>query len=272
MPQARHTADDRPARVGASRARALEVLQDAGQPLGVQEVAELMDLHPNTARVHLDALVGAGLATRDREERDTPGRPRTVYAAAPGEAPLGQRNYRLLSEILTSLLAASLPQPGRASLEAGRAWGRYLSQRPVPFQQVDTEETVDQLLGVLSEIGFDPERDDQPDDQHDDTGQRIRLRHCPFREVAKEHRDVVCAIHLGLMQGALSEMESPLTADRLDPFVEPALCVAHLAPARDGGPAPTELPTPTARPATSSAAAARPGSSVPEAPSVPEAL
>lgn len=222
--QAPRPTDDRPVPLGASRARTLEVLQDAGRPLGVQEVADLVDLHPNTARVHLDALVDAGLASREREERDTPGRPRTVYAAAPGEAQVGQRNYRLLSEILTSMLSATLPQPGRASLEAGRAWGRYLSQRPVPFQEVDAEETVDRLLGVLAEIGFDPERSA-------DAKELVRLRHCPFREVAKEHRDVVCAIHLGLMQGALSEMESPLTADRLDPFVEPALCVAHLAPA-----------------------------------------
>jgi predicted ArsR family transcriptional regulator len=56
----------------------------------------------------------------------------------------------------------------------------------------------------------------------------IWLRHCPFREVAEAHRDVVCAVHLGLMQGALAEMRAPLTADRLEPFVEPSLCVARL--------------------------------------------
>jgi hypothetical protein len=33
------------------------------------------------------------------------------------------------------------------------------------------------------------------------------------------------------MQGALTAMRAPVTVDRLDPFVEPDLCVAHLAPA-----------------------------------------
>ncbi|HET7303997.1 MAG TPA: helix-turn-helix domain-containing protein [Segeticoccus sp.] len=227
MQPQRRPVEDVPA-LGASRTRTLEVLQDAGRPLGVQEVAELMDLHPNTARVHLDALVGAGLASREAEERSSPGRPRTVYAATPGDRQVGQRNYRLLSEILTSLLGAALPQPGQASLEAGRAWGRYLSQRPAPFRQPDAEDTLAQLMRVLAEIGFQPERSGPVEEP------QIRLRHCPFREVARDHQDVVCAIHLGLLQGALTEMQSPLVADRIEPFVEPALCLAHLSARADG--------------------------------------
>ena len=49
------------------------------------------------------------------------------------------------------------------------------------------------------------------------------------REVA----DVVCAVHLGIMQGVLAELRSPaVTATRLEPFVEPHGCVAHLGKAR----------------------------------------
>jgi predicted ArsR family transcriptional regulator len=58
---------------------------------------------------------------------------------------------------------------------------------------------------------------------------QIRLHHCPFREVAVDHRDVVCAIHLGLMQGLLAELDAPVDAERLEPFVEPTLCIAHLS-------------------------------------------
>jgi predicted ArsR family transcriptional regulator len=46
--------------------------------------------------------------------------------------------------------------------------------------------------------------------------------------VAGEHRDVVCAVHLGLMQGALAELRAPFTAARLKPFVGPSLCVATM--------------------------------------------
>ncbi|MFF0644042.1 hypothetical protein ACFYVV_10585 [Streptomyces tendae] len=57
----------------------------------------------------------------------------------------------------------------------------------------------------------------------------VPLRHCPFREGAEEHRDTVCSLHLGLIRGALKEVPAPLGVDRLDPFVEPSLCLAHLS-------------------------------------------
>ena len=51
----------------------------------------------------------------------------------------------------------------------------------------------------------------------------------PFREVAQNHQDVVCQLHLGLMQGALAQMRAPVTTDQLQPFAEPSPCIANLA-------------------------------------------
>jgi predicted ArsR family transcriptional regulator len=58
----------------------------------------------------------------------------------------------------------------------------------------------------------------------------IPLRHCAFREVAERHGEVVCSLHLGLMRGVLAESRAPLVAERLDPFVDTSLCLAHLSP------------------------------------------
>ena len=60
---------------------------------------------------------------------------------------------------------------------------------------------------------------------------RIGLRRCPFLEVAAVRSAVVCPVHLGLMQGALETWGAPVTVDHLEPFAEPDLCLAHLAPA-----------------------------------------
>jgi len=46
--------------------------------------------------------------------------------------------------------------------------------------------------------------------------------------VAEEHREIVCGVHLGLMRGVLAEQSAPVAAERLEPFVEPNLCIAHL--------------------------------------------
>jgi predicted ArsR family transcriptional regulator len=59
-------------------------------------------------------------------------------------------------------------------------------------------------------------------------GSVIRLRHCPFLEVATAHPEVVCSVHLGVMQGVLAEQRAPVEAGDLQPFVEPSLCLARL--------------------------------------------
>ena len=72
--------------LGGSRSRVLEVLQDAGTQLNVNEMAAKMGLHTNTVRLHLDALVAAGLADSEAEKRDLRGRPRKLYSAIANSA------------------------------------------------------------------------------------------------------------------------------------------------------------------------------------------
>jgi predicted ArsR family transcriptional regulator len=208
--------------LGASRARVLDLLRAAEDPLGVAQIAERTGLHPNTARFHLDGLVTAGLAVREVEERTQPGRPRMVYRACAQDVAAGQRSYQLLATMLTSLVAGAVPEPARTAVEAGREWGRYLADRPAPFQRVDAADGIQRLSSVLANAGFAPGAVADPNDPV------IPLRHCPFREIALQHGDVVCSLHLGLMQGILAEVRAPVTADRLDRFVEPSLCLAHL--------------------------------------------
>ena len=216
-------APDAGAPLGQSRARVLDLLRAAGSPAGVRDIADQAGLHPNTARFHLDALVDAGLAARAPKERTTPGRPSMAYRAVAGGEPAGRRRYRLLAEMLTSLIAGMLPKPGEAAGEAGREWGRYLTEQPPPYQRLDAGKAVERLTATMAEIGFAPEA------VTDGTQYQLRLRQCPFREVAENHQDVVCQLHLGLMQGALAQMRAPVTADRLQPFAEPSLCIAYLA-------------------------------------------
>jgi predicted ArsR family transcriptional regulator len=215
------TLADQPAELPARgrRTEVLALLREADQPLSVAEVAESMGLHLNTARFHLDGLVEDGLAERTAEPRETPGRPRILYSA---EGPsLGPRSYELLAEMLTGFVA-SLDDPGPATVALGQAWGRHLVERAAPSERIDAAEAVNRLDRLLDAVGF------QPDTRETESGVEVRLRRCPFREVAEKHTDVVCAIHLGLMQGALDELDAPVTATSLQPFVTPHLCVAHL--------------------------------------------
>jgi predicted ArsR family transcriptional regulator len=210
------------ARLGASRARVLDVLRAARGPLGVQEIASQAGLHPNTARFHLDALVQAGLASRERQRRESLGRPSMAYSATGEDGPAGHRRYRLLAEMLTSMIAAVMPQPGEAAAEAGREWGRYLTGQLPPYERLDAREAIERLRATMEDVGFAPEL------AVDGSRYRLLLRQCPFREVAERHQDVVCAVHLGLMQGALAQLRTPVTVGRLQPFAEVGGCTAEL--------------------------------------------
>lgn len=212
--------------LGRSRTEVLELLRTADGPLGVRDVAQRTGLHPNTARFHLEALVEAALAVRETEDRETPGRPRIGYRAV-ADGPAGRRRYRLLAEMLTSMVAATMADPGDAAEAAGREWGAYLAEQPPPYQRLTAAEAIAKLTAIMEEMGFAPREQAGDDGQY-----RLSLRQCPFREVAQLHRNVICSLHLGLMRGALARMRAPVTADRLEPFVEPTVCVASLT-ARD---------------------------------------
>lgn len=209
----------------SSRRRAvLEAVRAAEGPVGVAEVAGRLGVHPNTVRFHLDALAAHGHVERSVEEPSGPGRPRTVYATGAGMDRGGVRRYRLLSRILLGQLASTGPDAEAAATDAGRAWGRYLVEQVPPFRRPTAEEAVARVGSMLADLGFDPQlpADGAPPD-------RVRLRHCPFLELAEEYGTIVCPLHLGLMQGALAELDAPVEATRLEPFAEPGACVAHLA-------------------------------------------
>ncbi|WP_030421809.1 helix-turn-helix domain-containing protein [Streptomyces sp. SCSIO 75703] len=206
------------------RRAVLDALRESPAPQGVTEVAERLGVHPNTVRFHLDALVSRGRVERTAERPSGPGRPRTVYAARRGMDRGGARRYQLLARMLLGRLAAEGPGAGAAAVEAGRDWGRYLVEQFPPSRPPTAGEAAGRLTAMLDDLGFAPrlgEEDGRPD--------RVWLRHCPFLELAEEHGEIVCPLHLGLMQGALAELDAPLAATRLEPFAEPDACLAHLA-------------------------------------------
>ena len=140
---------DRPAAesgLGERRAQVLAALRSCDDPLSAAEVAEATELHLNTARLHLDALVETGLAKRVREPRQKPGRPRVLYSSS-GEVP-GPRSYRLLAEILTGMVTA-LGGGNDAAVETGIAWGRHLVQRPRPSRPVEAPQSRPSVMTMI---------------------------------------------------------------------------------------------------------------------------
>jgi predicted ArsR family transcriptional regulator len=210
----------------ASRTRILNLLRSSTTPLDVEHIAMRSSLHSNTVRFHLRVLVNAGLAWCRTDPQGCTGRPRLVYTAATAgcgsEQPDG---FRLLADIFASYLATSSTRPARQAEEAGQAFARRQHLPTPPAAGVSADESVRQVIALLTELGFEPEPELLPDGQD----LQLRLRACPFHALASKYQEVVCAMHLGLLRGILAQLDAPVTARRLRPFVEPHLCVAHLS-------------------------------------------
>lgn len=208
------------------RARLLEVLRD-DPDLDTAELAQRLDLHVNTVRTHLGVLEEAGLVEPVTEERDRPGRPRLLYRAVAEDqqpdAVSDDRGYRFLAAILASYLGAASEDPTSAAEQAGRAWGGFVIDKPAPFTRLEPTQAIDRLVAMLHDRGFEPDIENRDADEP-----RILLRRCPFLDVAREHQDVVCSIHLGLMRGALEQLGVDVDAHDLIPWAQPDVCISHL--------------------------------------------
>lgn len=216
-------------------------LQDGRGPATATEVADALGLHVNTARFHLEALAESGLASRQREDRVVPGRPKVRYLSASDAPPAGRRSYRLLAEILAAHLDATATDPERPAIEAGERFGRLaarssLDNRPetpetpeIPgVREARLEDATRVVVETLSAMGFPSVATTEP------TGIRLDIGQCPFLELAEArrpgpgHLGVVCAVHRGLMQGLLDESDSALRVGSLEPLVAPDHCIARL--------------------------------------------
>ena len=78
--------------------------------------------------------------------------------------------------------------------------------------------------------------DSRPSSEIAGPRRQIGLRHCPFLDLIADQARVICPVHLGLMQGVMSALGASETVERLDPFAEPDLCLAHLGPVPAGRP------------------------------------
>lgn len=213
-----------------SRARILAELADAG-PLDARELAGRVDLHVNTVRVHVNALADAGLVESETLPPQGRGRPRVAYRATAAAGDDGGRRYRLLAEILTALVVRVGPEADAQLEGIGEVWGHDLVDAPPPHAEVSDEQAVGRLLALLDDVGFQPRLEQRA------RGRRILMRPCPFLELARAHRDVICPIHLGLMRGALAELGARTRLTTLEPFVRPDVCVARLVDGPGGAPA-----------------------------------
>jgi predicted ArsR family transcriptional regulator len=222
------------------RRRLYEVVCERAEPVGRDEAAAAAEVGRALAVYHLDKLVEAGLLTASYQRppgRSGPGagRPAKLYMRSDREfaVTVPPREYELAARLLVQAVEADPSGNSRAALlEAARRLGAELGGRFRPGVAdwlgiagragVAGRDGVEDLDGVaalgeaLSGNGYEPRRGEDG---------VIRLRNCPFHQLAERHRDVVCGMNLGLIEGIVAG----LGAEGLRPVLDPQpghCCVA----------------------------------------------
>jgi predicted ArsR family transcriptional regulator len=190
----------------------------AARPVSVREMSRRLSLHPNTLRPHLRRLEEAGLVSRELRKTASVGRPQTLYSVQEPKNDQG-RDYRLLAEMLAGLVTGKR-QLQQAS-ELARQWGAYLvAQRaPKPGIRLPARRNLALLQESMSQAGFEPRfrRLAGP-------AVEVTFRTCPFRDLTDDHRDLVCTLHRGLVEGMLEGLKPPLALKQFQPFAERGIC------------------------------------------------
>jgi predicted ArsR family transcriptional regulator len=160
-------------------------------PLATADIAETLGLHANTVRPHLERMRDVGLLDVTTEVRSGVGRPQHLYSLVAGAPSLGLEPppFPMLARMLLRL-AASAAISSEDAADVGRDQGRA----DAPAR---TESCLEALVAELDELGFDPTVAGTDDGEC----AVVAFAHCPFRELAEEHPDLVCALHRGLVEG-----------------------------------------------------------------------
>lgn len=178
------------------RRRLYEYVVTQGREVGRNEAAEAAGIARTLAAHHLDRLTEVGLlesGSRRLSGRSGPGagRPAKVYTRAQAElsVSLPARDYRTAA----ALLAEAAEQAG---LDAGvcaaaRRRGEALRGSAAPCGGLE------EAMEMLAARGYEPHLEGA----EDAAASVVRMRNCPFHDVAERFPPLVCGMNLALLEG-----------------------------------------------------------------------
>ncbi len=173
-------------------------------------------LHPNTLREHLRSLESRGSVRRHRAEPSGRGRPAWLYESTGTSTASRAAEYAGLATALASVIARHSPDPRSEALEAGQSWGHTLARAKGPTTGRGAASIRRTVVGLLADLGFAPEPSA--------LATSVRLTRCPLLDAARAEPEIVCGVHLGIVQGALKEWGAGSQEADLLPFSEPGAC------------------------------------------------
>jgi predicted ArsR family transcriptional regulator len=196
------------------RARLYDVVSASSAPMGRDEAAAGAGIGRPLAAYHLDKLVELGLLTATYQRpagRSGPGagRPAKLYARSGREFAVAvpPREYELAARLLA--VAVQSDTSGRSSEALRDTARRYGAGLASGGQAAATGGAASRgVEAALRQHGFEPWRA---------ADGAVRLRNCPFHQLAAQHPALVCGMNLALIEGLINGSGASDLHPELDP-------------------------------------------------------
>jgi predicted ArsR family transcriptional regulator len=198
-------------------------VREAGEPVSRDQAARAVGVSRSLAAFHLDRLADAGLLDveyrrlTERTGRGA-GRPAKLYRQAETRlaVSLPPTAYELAGEVLIEALRSgrAAETPEAAVRRSARGVGARLADELRP--ELGRSAGMARVRRAVELMGFEPERATGP----------VRLRNCPFHELARRHPGLVC----GMNESFLGALADRLAGDavRADAYAEEGYCCVLL--------------------------------------------
>lgn len=205
------------------------------RPLATADIAESLALHANTVRPHLERMRDAGLLAVAVGGRGDVGRPQHRYSIAADAPSLGLEppTMPVLARMVLAMAKRLDANPDDAAAvghDEGRMRARPYANAPstlealvsdldrLGFDPVVTDAdsaiagadvtvtATDVGVAATEAIGFDEASDATLGDGLNDGAAIVAFANCPFADLAREHPELVCGLHRGLVTGFVAQM------------------------------------------------------------------
>lgn len=219
------------------RRRLYLFVRSEGRPVNRDESASAVGISRKLAAFHLDKLVDRGLLTFSYARppgRGGRGAGRSAKYYEPSdrqiEVTIPERRYDLMGSVLLRALTsrkenetgqdAARRIAGDEGVAIGRAERKRLGIAPPGPERAMAVATM-----ILEEGGYEPYRDERG---------CVRVRSCPFHELAEQDRDLVCRMNERMVEGIVRGLGNDTLGVVLDPL--PGECCVRLEPPARRGP------------------------------------
>jgi predicted ArsR family transcriptional regulator len=166
-----------------TRQQIIEYIKEKGQTT-VDDLATVVNLTPMAVRYHLNVLQRDNLISSPAVRRAAGrGRPQQVYALTEAADNLFPVDYCGLADHLLNELTLRLDKEGIDDLFSSIA-NRLGHEAPVATENQRPEERLGEVMAFLTKKGFVVDWEDQEDYY------MIHAYSCPYRQIAKEHKQV----------------------------------------------------------------------------------